>query len=297
MAFVEKRKKKHGDRTDGHLVKDAAAINKIMVNIYPNRCDNEVSSTIDLDITNLTKYINDRKAKDSNCEIKFFHCFIAALTRVLNDKRLLLRFVKRHHIYEKDEISIAFMAKRAFNEKAEETVIFYNPKKDDNVDSVTKYIVNEVKGARNVEEAKEKENDHTTVESLNKMSNFTIRLVSWFLKVLDKHGRPYKPALKADPSFATALIANLGSVGSKSVYHHLNNYGTCSIMITIGKIEEREVKNKDGHIENRTFVDVTTTFDERIADGFYFIKATKLMQQYLDHPETLEKTFDEEVKF
>lgn len=297
MAFVEKRKKKHGDRTDGHLVKDAAAINKIMVNIYPNRCDNEVSSTIDLDITNLTKYINDRKAKDSNCEIKFFHCFIAALTRVLNDKRLLLRFVKRHHIYEKDEISIAFMAKRAFNEKAEEAVINYFAKKEDNVDSITRFIINEVKGARDESQIKLKEESGKSIESLNKLPSFLFRLLAWFLRKTDKHGWTPKSAMKEDPSFSTVLLSNLGSIGFKSVYHHLNNYGTCSFMITIGQIVERVTKGKNGKNETKTYVDVTAIFDERIADGFYFINAMKLMQEYLNHPEVLEKTFDEEVKF
>ena len=49
--------------------------------------------------------------------------------------------------------------------------------------------------------------------------------------------------------------------------------------------------------DKKVYVDVTAIFDERIADGFYFINAMKLMQEYLNHPEVLEKTFDEEVKF
>lgn len=297
MSFIEKRKKKFGDRKDGHLIKDLPMVNKILVTLYPNRCDNEVSSTFDLDITNLTKYINKRKKDDPSCEIKFFHCFIAALVRVINDKRKLLRFVQNRKTYEKDEIRVSFVAKRAFNEKAEEAVINYFAKKDDNVDSITRFIINEVKGARDVEQVKLKEEDGKSMESLNKLPNFIFRLLGWFLRKTDKHGWTPKSAMEQDPSFATVLLSNLGSIGFKSVYHHLNNYGTCSFMITIGQIVDKVIVNKKGKKENRTYVDVTAIFDERIADGFYFINAMKLMQEYLNHPEVLEKAFDEEVKF
>ncbi|MCQ2795430.1 MAG: 2-oxo acid dehydrogenase subunit E2 [Bacilli bacterium] len=297
MDFVEKRKKKFGDRIDGHFVKDAPLMNKLMVGLYPNRCDCEVSSRFDLDITNLMNYIKARKEKDPNCQIKFFHCFIAAFARVINEKRLLLRFVQNKKIYERDEIKISFTAKRAFNEGAEESIVSYIAKKDDNVDSVTRFIIGEVNCLRDESIIEQRKNDKSSMESLNKLPNFVIRLFCWLLRRLDKHGWVPKSAVKEDPSFSTAMLANLGSIGLNSVYHHLNNYGSCSMMITIGKIQEREIKNNNGIVEKKFFVDVTGIFDERIADGFYFLNSMKLMQQYLEHPEVLEKPFNEEVKF
>lgn len=297
MEFVEKRKKKHGDRRDGHLVKKAPLINKLMAGLYINRCDCEVSSCDNLDITNLMNYIKARKEKDPNCQIKFFHCFIAALTRVINEKRLLLRFVQNKRIYERDEIKISFTAKRAFKERAEEAIVSYIAKKDDNVDNVTKHIINEVNGVRNEEEMLKRQDDKDSMESLNKFPNWMIRIITKTLRFLDKHGHLPESVMKEDPSFSTVMLANLGSIGLSSVYHHLNNYGSCSMMITIGKIHEEEVKMEDGHTEKRTFVDATAIFDERIADGFYFLNAMKLMKQYLDHPELLEKPFGEEIKF
>ena len=37
------------------------------------------------------------------------------------------------------------------------------------------------------------------------------------------------------------------------------------------------------------------TMDERIADGFYFIKSIKLMQYILDNPKILEEAVNEKV--
>ncbi|MCR4712017.1 MAG: hypothetical protein K5707_06905, partial [Clostridia bacterium] len=73
-----------------------------------------------------------------------------------------------------------------------------------------------------------------------------------------------------------------------AVYHHLNNYGTNSIMITIGTLHKEEVLMPDGHKEVRDVVDVGATLDERIADGFYFARSLKLIRYIFEHPEILD---------
>ena len=97
------------------------------------------------------------------------------------------------------------------------------------------------------------------------------------------------------PRFATKTLAKLGSIGSPAIYHHLNNYGNNSIMITIGRIMEEEVAIQDGAKEKKHFVEVSATIDERIADGFYLIKSVQLLEKYLKNPEVLEKNFNEDV--
>ena len=72
------------------------------------------------------------------------------------------------------------------------------------------------------------------------------------------------------------------------MYHHLNNYGTNSIMITIGTLHKEEVLMPDGTRQVRDVVDVGATLDERIGDGFYFARSLKLMKHIFAHPELLE---------
>jgi len=96
--------------------------------------------------------------------------------------------------------------------------------------------------------------------------------------------------MKGDPNYSTCLISNLGSIGAGAPYHHLSNYGTNSIMITIGTIEKRNKKS---------FVDVTFNIDERIADGFYFAKSLRYIKYLFEHPqmflEEIEKAYPEEL--
>lgn len=68
----------------------------------------------------------------------------------------------------------------------------------------------------------------------------------------------------------------------------MNNYGTNSIMITIGIINE---------VDGKWYVDICATLDERIADGFYFAKSLKLVQHILDNPKLLESNLDDVVDF
>ncbi len=294
MEFVTKRKKKRGDRNDGHLLRKAPVINKLMAGLYPNRCENEVSAKKDLDITELLKFIKTKNEEDPLKNLKFFHCFIAIVTRIINERRKLLCFIKNGNFYEKDEIKISFVAKRGFSDKAEEAVISYYAKGEDNVYSVSQFITGQVKDARDEKKIEEKKQRSDSTEGLEKLPPFIFKMMIKFLRWADKHGCIPKDASEEDPSFSTVLVANLGSIKSSSVYHHLNNYGNCSFMITIGSMFKKEIINENGEKEIRDFVDITATFDERIADGFYFIKTVNLMQDYMNHPETLELKFCED---
>ena len=302
MDFIEKRKRKFGDRKDGHWVKDAPGMNVIMSGLYPKRCNCELSHTTKIDITDLMNYIEKRNSENPDKKIKFFHCFIAALSRVVNERRYLNRFVSRCRIYERDEILFSFVAKRQFKDTAKEAIVTYKPKATDNIDNVSSFILGEVKSVRTEEDmskSKRKETKDITksLDSIAKLPRFLIMLITGFARLVDYYGITPKFLKRGDPAYSTILVANLGSINCEPCYHHLNNYGTCSIVMTIGKFYKQNVTLEDNTVEVRTFVDVTSTLDERIADGFYFSKSVSLLANYLQHPYSLEKQFNEEVNF
>lgn len=100
---------------------------------------------------------------------------------------------------------------------------------------------------------------------------------------LDKKGINPNALTEKDTNYATLLLSNLGSIKTNSAYHHLNEYGTNSLMITIGTIREEKGKK---------LVDITATLDERIADGFYFAKSIQLAEYYAKNPEILLEDFE-----
>ena len=106
-----------------------------------------------------------------------------------------------------------------------------------------------------------------------------------------------KALTEGDTNYSTILVSNLGSIKCPAVYHHLNNYGTNSIMVTLGTLHKEEMLMPDGTRQVRDVVDIGATLDERIADGFYFARSLKLIKYVFEHPELLDRPLSEPSGF
>ena len=135
------------------------------------------------------------------------------------------------------------------------------------------------------------------MDILKHLPRWFLMLFFQILKILDFYGKVPDELREDDPNFASVFLTNLGSIRCPSVYHHLNNYGTNSIMIAIGTLRKEEKIAPDGSRSVRDMVDIGITLDERVADGFYFGRSLKLVQYLLANPELLEKPLKEAVDF
>ena len=165
------------------------------------------------------------------------------------------------------------------------------PEDTDTVNEISRKIIGDVKEARKSEHA-----TGGVDELLDKFAALPRLVLAGSVKVirwLDFWGLNPEFITAGDPNYSTILVSNLGSIKCPSVYHHLNNYGTNSIMVTIGTLHKDEVLMEDGHWEIREVIDLGATLDERIADGFYFARSLKLITYIFEHPEILEKPLNE----
>lgn len=170
----------------------------------------------------------------------------------------------------------------------------YIPKGEHTVTDVSRKIIGDVHEMRTDSHAKGIDD---TINQFAKLPRlllmFAVRVVRW----LDFWGRVPKALTAGDSNYATVLLSNLGSIKCPSVYHHLNNYGTTSVIITIGAIHKESTVMPDGSVQMRDFVDIGATLDERIADGFYFARSLKLIQHICAHPELLDRPLEEESEY
>ncbi|MDR1807511.1 MAG: 2-oxo acid dehydrogenase subunit E2, partial [Propionibacteriaceae bacterium] len=67
-------------------------------------------------------------------------------------------------------------------------------------------------------------------------------------------------------------------------YHHLFEWGTCSLFVAIGRIEPRVTVGEDGQPTVRRMMDLRIALDERIADGYYDARSLERFTEYLTHP-------------
>ena len=287
-------KRRWGDRKDGRRVK-APGLQTVMTALLPKRTECEVYLHDTIDATELLKYLAKKNEGRTENKMTIFHCIITALARMCRERPLMNRFIQGYRIYERNEISLSFVAKRRFADSAEEALMFLVPKETDTVDDISRTIIGDVREARKSEHA-----TGGVDELLDKFAALPRPLLAGsvrLIRYLDFWGKNPDFITAGDPNYSTILVSNLGSIKCPSVYHHLNNYGTNSIMVTIGTLHKEEILMEDGHKEIRDVVDIGATLDERIADGFYFARSLKLLRHISAHPELLDKPLNEESGF
>ena len=101
----------------------------------------------------------------------------------------------------------------------------------------------------------------------------------------DRFGLLPRSMIEADPLFTSLFIANLGSIDYPAGFHHLWEYGTCSLFGVMGRIE----RGPDG----RRRISVAWTYDERIEDGLYSYHTLEGIRERLEMPELLEASPEE----
>lgn len=289
--MAEKYKRKWGDRRDARLVHDMTGLNVIMSHMMPNRTDNEVFFQGEFDLTDLMAYIARKNEEHPNYKTTVFHCIVFAVAKMINERPKMNRFIQGRRTYERYEISMSFMAKRRFSDGAEEAFMMIVPKDEDTLDTVSHRIYGDVQEARKSEHATG--GIDAVVDGFAKIPRLLLMLIARIVRWLDFWGINPKALTDGDANYSSVLLSNLGSIQCPSVYHHLNNYGSNSFMITVGTIHKEERIMPDGTKQLRDIVDIGATLDERIADGFYFARSLKVVNYLFANPELLERPFSE----
>ena len=287
-------KLKWGDRRDGRRIK-VAGLQTIMGHLYPNRTDCEVYLHDTIDITELMEFVKEKNAQHPDLKTTFFHCVIAAVAKMVRERPLMNRFVQGRRTYERFDISVAFVAKREFSDTSEEALLFFVPKDEDTVDDVSRMVVDKVTKVRKAGDNKGGIDD--LLDKFAALPRPILMAAIKLVRILDFWGKNPKALTDGDPNYSTVYLSNLGSIKCPAVYHHLNNYGTNSMMITIGTMRDENVLMPDGTTRRRTLVDIGATLDERIGDGFYFARSLKLMHYICANPRLLDRPIGEPSGF
>lgn len=282
----ETKKRKWGDRRDGHWVK-APGLQTVMAYLMPKRTDCEVYLNDRLDATELLQYLERKNAQHPEFKTTVFHCMIMGMARMVKERPKMNRFIQGYRMYERDDISISFVVKRRFADGGEESLMVLVPKDDDTLDTVSRKIVGDVKETRKSETSTG--GVDALLDGFAKLPRPILMLAIRIIRYLDFWGVNPKVLTQGDPNYTTILCSNLGSIKAPAVYHHLNNYGTNSVMVTVGTLHKEELLMPDGTKAIRDVIDFGATLDERIADGFYFARSLRLLKHIFAHPELLDQ--------
>ena len=274
-------------------VKDFNGMNQIMIDIKPQRCVSDVYINMKMDMTKTLEYLEKKKKEGKH--ITLFHAIVAATGKVFYNRPYLNRFVQDRHIFEHKYVDISFVAKVAFNDTAEEMMIIIRVDEDDTLETLSKKIYDKVHGVRDTDKKVEKKGANGIIDVLAKLPNFLRVPVVGVLKWTDRKGILPSSICEDNLYYSSIILSNLGTLHSSAIFHNITDFGNASALATIGEVKDEEILI-DGKKEIRKRCEFGINLDERIADGYYFVKSIQMLQYIFDHPELLEEDASKTVE-
>ena len=274
-------KSRRGGRRDGVRVRVQHDLNALFPYIMKRRCDSLIFFTIQLDMEPLQAYIASEK--ESGREIKFFEFFCAALVKLLREREHINRFVKGRRLYQREAVEISTVAKREMTDEGAETNLVLRFEKEATFDDIAGEIRARIRTVKTGVPPK----DDRLFAIFLKMPRCLLMAAVRIFEFMDWNRGAPRFLADIDPMRASAFIANLGSVGVDAPYHHLYEWGTCSLFMTIGRIKKMPVILEDETLGVRTMVECKVVLDERVADGYYYARSLDLFKSYFAEPEKM----------
>lgn len=271
-----------GYRTDGEKVKDLPAFFRLIPHIMKKRSDAHVYYQEDISLEPLDNYI-DAKSKEG-INISYMNIIYAAIVRLLAEKPRLNRFVMNGITYQRNKIYVSLAIKKSMSEDGTETTIKLPFTGTENIFEVKEKLDSAI--AENKSDAVENSTDKLA-KFLGFVPNFLIKLAVNLFIFLDKHGLLPKSIINASPFHASAFLTNMGSLGIDSIFHHIYDFGTVGMFLSMGKKKKSYIFDDDSFKEARC-ISLAWVADERICDGYYYASSIKSFKKYLKKPELLE---------
>ncbi len=291
---MAKEKIKRGDRFDGVWLRDEPSMNQIMAYIYPNRADNEAYINEEIDLRPVEEYLARKNQGREGDQYKYFHVICAAVAKTLILRPKMNRFVAGNRLYQRKYASVAFTMKKQFSDRSEEGLVMKKFQPDSTIDTLFNDLVSEIHAIR---EERVVDNSTGFMDKLVKLPRPILNAIMSILLKLDRKGKVPYDLIKEDPNYSSCFLTNLGSIDLSCGYHHLSNWGTCTIFVVIGKRHYAPEYHADGSFEVRPVINLGFTLDERVADGYYYSKSMKLIKHLLAHPELLELPMETPVDY
>ena len=263
-----------GRRPDATLVRDLSAVRRFMPFISPRRNESLVYLAQTFDPERALAYLEELNVgRPPERRITFFHLVMHGLTRLYHERPRMNRFVAGGRLWQRDGIWISFSAKRALDDESPIITVKQRVEPTHSLPEMVDAILERLNSGR----AGNKTTSDTEVDLLLRLPVPVIRAAMWLADKADALGVLPAGMIHSDPLYASAFVANLGSVGLEAGYHHLWEHGNCPVFCVIGRIAP--------DASGRRQVTLKYSYDERIEDGLYCARSIEKLRGWLENPE------------
>lgn len=270
--------RQRGNRYDATRVDQGRGFAAMFPFLMKGRNDSIAYYPVTIEVESLMAYLE--RVKGTPDQLSLFEAVMLALTRILRERPTLNRYIIGRRLYQRRDVQLSFIARREFVEDSTETNVFVKVFPEDDAATALRKIRGEIRTAK----AGEEKSDDRLIELFMRLPRSLLQVAINLLSLWDFYVDTPGFLRGVDPLRCSAYVANLGSVGLNAAYHHLFEWGTCSLFVTIGKVMPTVVVGEDGKPTVRRTLELKIALDERIADGFYDARALELFDTYLNDP-------------
>ena len=272
-------------RVDGKLIKGLSPMRRMMPFIMRGRVESTVYFEQKFRMGPALQY-QWQHAPDRSSRI--FPLLLCALARTLAARPQMHRFVAGRRLWQRGHIDLSFAVKKSLDDDAPMSTVKLRLQGNETIGQVQALMdraIKEGRGARKNQSEKE-------MALALALPRFATRFALASLRWLDFLGLVPRAMLDADPMYASAFVANLGSIGLDAPFHHLYEYGTIPLFVAIGRVKKDLALGDDGQPITDDFLTIRYSFDERVTDGFYCAGSLEYFKQLVEQPWLLEGDAD-----
>ncbi len=278
-------------RKDGIRIKISDPMYTVAAHIMDKRVDSMNMITLDIPIDPMMEYI--RGKQEEGMKISRLAVILSAYVRLVAAYPRLNQFVVNSKIYARNEIAVGLVVlKGSLSDGGTMSKVYFHP--TDTVIDVQRKLTEYIEANRTADPQNGTEKIIKFLLSVPGLLRSGVK----FLKRMDRHNLLPKAIIDMSPFHTSLVITDLASIRTDSIYHHVYEFGTTSVAISMGNTRE-VAKRRRGEIEFQKCMPLGIVMDERIAGGSYFAIAFHDFQNYLKHPELLEeppKVIHDEIK-
>lgn len=253
---------------------------KITSAIYKKPRDSKVFGSIELDVTDLEQYVQEKR--NQKIKITLTHVILLILARgVHKDVPELNCYVRRGHIIPRSSVDVSVTVLGA----------------DGNLSSIKVHQAERLTLAellesmqQEVNKARKGQGEHIRqARGLLPRIPWPFRqwltnLIRWITIDL---GFPL-PIIGVDPnSFGSFVLSNLGSIGLDIGYPALAPFSNVSMVVTQGAVTSKPVVYQ-GQIAIRRMLTLSAAVDHRVVDAMHIGKLFLSLRRQIKHPHKLE---------
>ncbi len=257
---------------------------KVASTIYQKPVDSKIYGIVELDVTDLEKYVAKKRKEGIKTTITYLIALIIGRA-MREDVPELNTYVKRGKIVQRENITGTVSVLLPGGEMGSVKIKDSDKK---TVKQITEEIAEKIRASR-------KGNENATMQSKSMLANVPWPFRRWLFRLyrtITIHWGISLPGIGLDSnSFGSYVVSNIGTVGLDTGFGSLLPSSNVSLVFILGSIVKKPAIVK-GEIVPRRIMLLSATLDHRVVDGSHGGTLFRAIKRMVKNPEILESEPD-----